>query len=156
QLLPQNAQSYLTVKPQLALFVLYDSNFLDPLILPQSDPSWNTPYYVQEVYSTRLWELVKLWEINQEFGLEGMPNVVFGSQASSRAWYSNFPFFVSPNMLTIPKPSVGLGNGLLIVHTYLSMAWYQVQLLLNDGNGTFTGNNPIDWPYVYGYPEALG
>jgi hypothetical protein len=61
------------------------------------------------------------------------------------------PFQSSPNILHIPSGNVGLGNGKPIVFTYFSQMWYQLQLILNDGNGRFTGNTPIDFPYVYNF-----
>ena len=98
--------------------------------------------------------MVKQWEINQEFGLEAMPQAIYGSKAESRAWYGNRPFFTSPNMLHIP-PGSGLGNGTQLAQQYLSLMWYQEQLLLNDGNGNTNANNPIDYPYVYGFIADL-
>jgi hypothetical protein len=133
-------------------FGLTDEDFLIPRTLPQDDPAWNDRTYVAKIYSIRLWEVVKLWEINQEFGLEGLARSVFGPQAADRAWYTNKLFFVSPFMTKIPRPSPGIGNGLKVTFTYLSFIWYQVQMLLNDGNGTAAGTWPIDWPYAMGYP----
>jgi hypothetical protein len=40
-----------------------------------------------------------------------------------------------------------VGNGLPATEEYHSVAWYQLQLLLNDGNGRYT----IDWPYAMAY-----
>jgi hypothetical protein len=94
--------------------------------------------------------MVKLWELNQEFGLEAMPQVPFGSRAESRAWVGAHPFHTSPNMLHIP-PGTGLGNGSTIVQQYLALIWYQVQLVLNDGNGGQSGTFPLDYPYVFGF-----
>ncbi len=34
------------------------------------------------------------------------------------------------------------------MHIYNSFAWYQLQLLLNDGNGQYA----VDWPYAISYP----
>jgi len=107
-----------------------------------------------QVYSMARWNMVKLWEINQEFGLEGMPQAVFGANAESRAWYSEMPFLTSPNMLHMPA-GVGLGNGSQIMQTYLSYIWYHVQLVLNDSSGTQQNNSPIDYPYVYGFVKDL-
>src|SRR4029077_126059 len=95
------------------------------------------------------WQTVKLWEINQEFGLEGMPHAVFGSQSpSERAWYRDELFFTSPSMLKIPHPVPGIGNGTDIVSLYESYTWYHTQLILNDGNGKAVGTTPIDWAYT--------
>jgi hypothetical protein len=69
------------------------------------------------VYSAMLWQMVKLWEINQEFGLEAMPSVPFGSKAESRAWYCQQSFNTSPNMMHTTS-GAGLGNGSGISQIY--------------------------------------
>jgi hypothetical protein len=79
-----------------------------------------------------------------------MPSVPFGPKAASRAWYSAVPFYTSPNMLAIPLAGQ-LGNGKNSTRNYLAYVWYHLQLILNDGNGQFVGNTPIDFPYVYGF-----
>ena len=79
--------------------------------------------------------MVKSWELNQEFGLEGMPQVPYGAKANPRGWYSNAAFYTSPNMLHIPA-GAGIGNGSQVAQTYLAFVWYHTQLLLNDGQGT--------------------
>jgi len=155
-LTPNDATSYENEAPYMKFWILDDSNFLGPLIQPTTSTAWNNPTYVDEVYGTRLWEGVKWWEINQEYGLEGMAQSVFGPQSATRSWFTNAVFFISPNMCDIPSPSVGLGNGLGITHDYFSMMWYQLQLVLNDGNGTFAGTTPIDFPYVYGFVQGIG
>jgi hypothetical protein len=99
------------------------------------------------VYSAALWMMVKNWEINQEYGLEGMPSAAFGSKANARAWDSGVPFNVSPIILHI-TPGPGLGNGSDIVREYLGYIWYHMQLVLNDGNGHGASQNPIDWNYT--------
>ncbi len=152
----QNSTAYAQSLGPLQQWIYHDTLYVGLQIKPQSDPAWTDPHYVQEIYSARLWSVVKNFEIFQEFGLEGMPQAAFGPQAESRAWYSQVPFFASPNMCDIPDPSPGLGNGLQITFVYLSQAWYQLQLILNDGNGTFAGTTPIDFPYVYGFVQGLG
>ncbi len=155
-LTPNDATSYENATSSMKFWVYDDSLFLGPLTQAGTSSQWNNAAYTQEVFSTRLWEGVKWWEINQDFGLEGMAQSVFGPQAASRAWYTNAVFFISPNMCDIPVSAVGLGNGQQITHSYLSQTWYHLQLVLNDGNGTFAGTTPIDFPYVYGFVQALG
>jgi hypothetical protein len=113
------------------------------------DPSWNVKKG-QQFYSLAQWSMVKLWEINHEFGLERMPQVAFGPQADARAWFSSVPFLTSPNMLHIPLAGQ-LDNGKASTRTYLAYIWYHLQLILNSGNGEFAANTPIDFPYVYGF-----
>jgi mono/diheme cytochrome c family protein len=123
-----------------------ETSFLVPII---TNPSW-TPTLKTEVYSAAQWEQVKFWEVNQDFGLEGMPQVPFGSAADVRGWYGNTAFITSPNMLKIPF-GPGIGNGSQVVRDYLALVWYQVQLILNDGQGQESGHNPIDFGYVFGF-----
>src|SRR5581483_10017885 len=40
-------------------------------------------------YSIELLALVKVWEVNQEFQLEGMPQAIYGPRAELRAWAGN-------------------------------------------------------------------
>jgi hypothetical protein len=58
-------------------------------------------------------------------------------------------------MLHIPTNAPGVGNGQLITHTYFSHIWYQLQLTLNDGNGKFGGQSPIDFPYTFNFITSL-
>ncbi len=53
-------------------------------------------------------------------------------------------------MLDIPG-SAGIGNGSQTVRDYLTLAWFQEQLILNDGQGTQGGHTPIDYGYVSGF-----
>jgi len=112
-----------------------------------------TAQYTDMVYSSGQWLLVKDWELNQEFELEGMATAVHGAQADPRAWFLGFAFATSPNMLHIPMGSPGLHNGSNQTWTYFAHIWYQVQLILN--NTDHSTNRPIDWPYVWGMIHSL-
>jgi len=129
-------------------------NFLVPIETNAAATNWNAPNIRSKVYSVALWEMVKSWELNQEFGLEGMPQVRYGPKANPRGWLGNAAFNTSPNMLHIPA-GVGIGNGSQVAQTYLAFVWYQTQLLLNDGQGTEDGNSPIDFGYVTGFIKNL-
>jgi hypothetical protein len=59
-------------------------------------------------------------------------------------------FLTSPNLTHIPQGSAGLRNGLPITWSYTAQIWYQLQLVLNDGQYQDKGASPIDWGYVYG------
>jgi hypothetical protein len=121
-----------------------------------STPGFWTPDYINKVYSTSLWAMVKSWELNQEFALEGMAQSIFTNpQADSRAWFSRFPFSASPNILHIPRGVPGLENGKVSTFVYLSFTWYQTQLILNNSNKQQDGDSPIDWQYVYGFVAEL-
>ncbi len=118
--------------------------------------SWNVTS-VDEVYSIPQWGMVKTWELMNGFQLQGYAQNIFGPQADPRAWYSNLPFFTSPHELKMPTSGApGLRNGTAAAFTYLSYIWYNVQLILNDSNGTQAEQYPIDWPYVYGLIQNLG
>ncbi len=118
---------------------------------PYSSLLWSDPDTARRIYSDRQWAMVKLWELNHEFGLEGMARSIYGPQAPDRGWVSNQAFYTSPNASRIP-PGPGIGNGTVVAHTYLSFIWYQMQLILNDGNGQAAGTYPIDWGYAIAYP----
>jgi hypothetical protein len=125
-------------------------------------PIWNngalwTPANVDAMYSLSQWGLVKNWELNNQFQLEGLAQNIFGSQADPRAWYSNLPFFVSPHELKMPTTGVtGLRNGSRADYVYLSYIWYNLQLILNDSNGVYSNQFPIDWSYANGFVKDMG
>jgi hypothetical protein len=108
------------------------------------------PAYQAKFYSTGLWGITKFWELEQEFGLEGMAQAMYGPNTQTdRAWFANAPFHTGPGISGLPTPSPAIGNGLPVTTEYTSFAWYQLQLILNDGNGNA---DIIDWPYALGYP----
>ena len=108
------------------------------------------------MYSLPQWGMVKNWELNNQFQLEGFAQNIFGSQADPRAWYSNLPFFVSPHELKMPTTGVaGLRNGSEADYIYLSYIWYNLQLILNDSNGIID-QFPIDWRYSDGFVKGMG
>jgi len=123
-------------------------------------PIWNsawTPATVDAMYSLSQWGLVKSWELNNQFQLEGLAQNIFGPQADPRAWYSKQPFFVSPHELKMPTTGVtGLRNGSQADYIYLSYIWYNLQLILNDSNGVYSNQFPIDWQYSDGFVKDLG
>lgn len=123
---------------------------MGPLL--KANQNWTDPAYVMKFYSFGLWHDVKNWELHQEFGLEGMSKAVGGPQFTDRSWTSQALFYSGPGIRSIPRPSPGIGNGQFWTHVYFSFMWYQLQLILNDGNGTAASTWPIDWPYALGYP----
>ncbi len=106
--------------------------------------------YVNQLYSTPLWGMVKMWELNHEFGLEGLARTVFlNPNAEDRAWRSGMPFYTSPNILHIPRGSPLFENGRLNTWVYVAFVWYQNQLILNNSEYEEHGAVPIDWGYSY-------
>jgi hypothetical protein len=151
-LVPNDPASYSTYAEDIWLWQLRDFTFSNNVILPQSNLAQASAQAA--AYSTRQWDAVKLWEINQQFGLEGMASTVFGPAApNSRAWYTPLIFDVSPQFVKLPSPAAGLDNGTVAVYNYTAFTWYQLQLILNDGNGKGSVGAPIDWAYALAYSE---
>jgi hypothetical protein len=153
ELIPNDPTTYQQYYTDISLqWLTNQNNFYAAVRQPQSSSAWSNPVYDREIYSVAQWMMVKSWEINQEYGLEGEAQAVFGPQAASRAWYTNQAFLTSPFLLQIPHTNApGIGNGSQIAFIYDSFIWYQTQLILNDGNGTAVGTWPIDRGYVLAY-----
>lgn len=145
QLQPNNATAYYNAHFLFGNWQAAEQSFLAPIELAGN---W-TASIGTDVYSLAQWMIVKQWELNQENGLEAMPQVLFGTKANPRAWFGNFAFMTSPNMLHIPA-GPAIGNGTDATFEYFSYIWYHTQLILNDGQGKQLDNNPLD----YGYTEA--
>ena len=128
--------------------------FWNSLYSIRSNPANWTASNTDAFYSLLLWGLVKSWELNNEFQLEGLAQSFYGPTGEPRAWAGNFPFFVSPNISGIP--ATNLKNGLQSTHDYLAFSWYHLQLLLNDSNGQQVDSNPIDWGYAYEMISTMG
>ncbi len=151
---PGSAASYVAAAGDFMEWGGDYNTFMVPKEVPAAS-AW-TPAYVNQLYSVPLWAMVKNWELNQEFQLEGMAQAVFTNpKAEPRAWLTEFAFLASPNILHIPPATPGLDNGSLQTWHYLSSIWYQVQLVLNNSEYQQTGNSPLDWGYVYAMLDAL-
>jgi hypothetical protein len=136
-----------TVENLFAVFGEGRQSFWGSIDAQANTPGFWTAYTTSALYSANLWGLVKSWELNNEFQLEGLSQAFYGPQASPRAWAGNFPFMVSPNITGIPPTF--LKNGKQVTHDYVAFMWYHLQLVLNDSNKTQAASNPIDWPYGY-------
>lgn len=113
------------------------------------DPTWTNPATASRLYSVGQWQTVKMWELNQEFGLEGQARAVFGPQSDSRAWYTNTPFFTAPSIMRIPANAPGILNGSKATFHTLSFEWYYLQMILDDSQKTQQcGSSPLDWGYT--------
>lgn len=111
--------------------------------------------YSQKIYSTALWQMVKTWEVMQEFGLEGHQRSLHPSSREAIGWMPNVSFDSSPNLLKIPRDATGINGGRPLLFSYFSLAWYQLSLVLfhgnhADGSGR-DGQRPIDWGYVHNF-----
>jgi hypothetical protein len=94
-----------------------------------------SPALTEAFYSAQLWQLVKTWEIMQESGLE-----------QARCWPNTIPAGTAPDAVNIPDGPYGMG-GSALTNEYFSNAWYEVQMLLNNGNHRRHDRAPIDWTY---------
>ncbi len=117
------------------------SIFLTPHLTTGSN-RW-TPELADAFYSAQLWQLVKTWEITQRFNLEG-------TEAGPRFWLNTIPASTAPAEVGIPDSPSGMGRAAL-TNEYFNNAWYEVQVLVNDGHHRHHGRLPIDWVYFAGH-----
>jgi hypothetical protein len=110
--------------------------------------AWS-PELANKVYSTQLWQLVKTWEMTQEFDLEGRGHELFGPAADFRTWCNTIPAETAPAAALIPDGPAGVG-GSALTNEYFTSAWYELQILLNSGNHQHRDRAPVDWVYVIG------
>ena len=154
-LVPVSAASYANAGPGEFMAWGHD---IQAFIIPKNGVAASafTPAYVNQIYSTPLWIMVKNWEINQEFNWKGwrIPSTPI-PRRNPAPGFPSFPFLSSPNMLHIPEGSAGLDNGTDRTWTYLALIWYQEQLILNNSEYQQNGNSPIDWGYVYAFIKDL-
>ena len=108
-----------------------------------------SPALTEQVYSTQLWQLVKTWEMMQEFGLEERGADPFGSSANSRTWCNTIPAETAPAAAHIPDGPAGVG-GSALTNEYFTASWYELQILLNNGNHQHRDREPVDWVYLIG------
>jgi hypothetical protein len=143
-----DAASYITQKYVFQNWPGQRYNFYGMFVPNPTPAGFWTEQTTNEMHSINLWGLVKSWELNNEFQLEGLSQAFYGPQGSPRAWTGNFPFMASPNIDQIPPTY--LKNGLQSTHDYLGFVWYHTQLILNDSNKQQDGSSPIDWGYGLG------
>jgi hypothetical protein len=113
---------------------------------PRETSGWS-PELSNKVYSTQLWQLVKAWELAQEFHLEDRGREVYGPTSESRTWFNTIPLATAPAEADIPDGPNGMG-GSALANEYFNNAWYEVQVLVNSGNHRRHGREPIDWLYL--------
>ena len=148
-LVPGSAASYALNAPSFGSWFSNYAIYFTPKQAALDSGGWSNTA-AQNVYSMMLWTMVKSWELNHEFELEGLAKTVFTNpRAEARAWDSEFPFFTSPNRSHIPDSGF-LDNGLNTTWQYLSVIWYHTQLILNNSEYQEAGTAPIVFPYVYG------
>ncbi|WNG50538.1 hypothetical protein F0U60_45245 [Archangium minus] len=130
-----------------------------PTYKENKDPLRETVEYNQRIYSIGLWSMVKMWEIMQEFGLEGHQKQLFPSSREEWGWMNNRSFDTSPHLMGLIRDKTGIGNNTPLMFVYFSAAWYQLAFVLYHGNHSDglgrDGQRPIDWPYAYGFLAEL-
>jgi hypothetical protein len=114
----------------------------------EAKTAWS-PALTDKVYSTQLWQLVKTWEIMQEFGLEARGRDLFGLTADSRTWCNAIPGETAPSAAHIPDGPAGVG-GSALTNEYFTASWYELQIILNSGNHQHRDRGPVDWVYMIG------
>lgn len=125
---------------------------LKPYVEPAS-VKW-TPELGTKAYGTQLWQLVKTWEMAQEFELEGRGRERFGSTGESRTWFNAIPAATAPAAVNIPDGPAGMG-GTALTNQYFDASWYELQVLVNSGNHQHFDRTPVDWIYVIGRFQSL-
>jgi hypothetical protein len=113
-----------------------------------------TPRHSVETYDAALWAMTKSWEVMQDKDLETYSKEYFSKLtpiSEPRGWFTNMPFFASPNMLALPKDNHGIRDGTPVTRFYYAYIWYHVQAVLFSGQGLGVPISPVDWGYVYGF-----
>jgi hypothetical protein len=121
--------------------------FLKPYV-ERETASW-TPELGTKAYATELWQLVKTWEMTQEFGLEARGRELFGANGEPRTWFNTIAAATAPSAANIPDGPAGMG-GSALTNEYFNACWYELQVLLNSGNHRHRDTQPVDWIYVIG------
>jgi len=119
------------------------SQFLAPRLTAESK-KWS-PELAERFYAAELWQLVKTWEITQEFSLEGR---------GLRTWPDTIPAATAPAAVNIPDSANGMG-GSALTNEYFNNAWYELQVVVNSGDHRHQRRLPVDWVYLAGRLQNL-
>ncbi|NML30471.1 hypothetical protein [Paraburkholderia antibiotica] len=114
----------------------------------------------ENLYGTVQWQLLKSWELAQEYSLEqscpsAWVNLQHAPKPEARGWcgYWRFIFNVSPHILNFPTANSMFGSS--VAQYVKSNQWYYLQILLNPGSGAHNVHLPVDWQYAYGLLDNL-
>jgi hypothetical protein len=136
------------------------SNVWDPNLWPRD--------LTEKFHSMRLWQLVKLWEMHQEFVIEGNGARVFPAPfAEPRMWFTRAIWQVAPHELWIaPGATVSISplaadrlthNGQSASWLYWTNSWFYLQMVLNSGDGEAgVPYNAPDQEYLNNHAFSLG
>jgi len=86
------------------------------------------------------WRVMKTWELMTEFKAEDVGQELDIPSINDRRWFHGEIFRLSPHIM---------GTRLTDSWQSESMQWYQLQLVLNDGNRRNGSIVPIDWGYLH-------
>lgn len=114
----------------------------------------------KNLYGTAQWQLMKSWELAQDFSLETNCPTAWvtkenAPKAEKRGWcgYWRFVFNVSPHIQGFPADNSMFGSA--VAHYVKANQWYYLQILLNPGSGAHNVHLPTDWQYAYGLLNNL-
>ncbi|NML30908.1 hypothetical protein [Paraburkholderia antibiotica] len=114
----------------------------------------------ESLYGTAQWQLLKSWELAQEYSLEqscpsAWVNLQHAPKPEARGWcgYWRVIFNVSPHILNFPTANSMFGSS--VAQYVKSNQWYYLQILLNPGSGAHNVQMPVDWQYAYGLLDNL-
>ena len=107
------------------------------------------------VRSIRHWTVVKLWEVSRQHSLGDEAPQIYGANGDDRSWLgqARSAFELAPDLAADNGRSFRYQT--LFAGKYASTAWYQLQLLLNSGNGSGGPIQPIDWSYHPAHVNGL-
>ena len=128
---------------------------------PPSAASLQSGWYI---YQSQKLSAVHMWEIMQDFALEGVGQNVYGQSSDSRSWwntgYTQWLFEISPHQFRGYACNKGIDRFIEFVgdasidlnNAYISDMWYQLQVLTTTGNRHYVdgGFHTIDWGYLSG------
>ncbi len=134
---------------------MYSWDFGDrqSLGFPVANPNPVTTNYELQIAH---WQLVKSWEVMQEFNLESLlaqsEGFINTAPQDDRVWNAIGPFFTALFRIGIPTdPNGGASEnpfyGDQLKDSYFTSSWYYLQIILHSGQHVRGGNDPIDWGY---------
>jgi hypothetical protein len=100
-------------------------------------------------YDIKRWQAVKQWELIQTHDLMDESKAVFNSDAPPLGWPSPQRDVFAHASHLIDAELKGQKNG--YHDPYFDTAWYDLQVVLNDGRGRTTGISPVDWKYHFAH-----
>jgi hypothetical protein len=116
-------------------------------------PVGSTPeVQVRAHLSLHLWQMVKVWEIMQQYGLEDEAPEMYPA-GEKYTWFSR------SRSIFNAAPHISREAGVPDVWTYgsekldkiFSHFWYHAQLVINAGNRDPLEHSPMDWKYQFGH-----